>query len=309
MVGRAPRLAFMLPDGDHLVEVNGVTQWVGVRGSDRATVPLLVIHGGPGANNWIYEQTVGTALAAHRTVVLHEQRGCGRATPPPDPDAYSLETLVSDIHGVVDLLDVPQVDLLGWSFGADLASRVALERPDRVRRLVLQAPALDFTDDVVPNYLLRNFLEAATPRVRDDIAHVVASDGDPWERMSRLWPVVDAETAARVGYSSPEHAARADGLYEELRIGTNMDMLAALTRAPAPTAHTAVDPVVPRLGEIRQPTLVMAGARDRNVDPDRARGFADAIRDVRLAWFPNAAHMLELEEPDAYVAELLAFLD
>lgn len=88
-----------------------------------------------------------------------------------------------------------------------------------------------------------------------------------------------------------------------------MDMLAALTRAPAPTAHTAVDPVVPRLGEIRQPTLVMAGARDRNVDPDRARGFADAIRDVRLAWFPNAAHMLELEEPDAYVAELLAFLD
>lgn len=296
----------MLPNGDHLVEVNGATQWLGVRGSGHATVPLLVIHGGPGANNWVYEQTVGARLAARRTVVLHEQRGCGRATPA--PDGYSLSALVTDVHGVIDLLGVPQVDLLGWSFGADLATRVTLERPDRVRRLVLQAPALDFTDDVVPEYLLRSFLEAATPRVRDAVARVVAGDGTPWERLGQLWPVIDAETAARVGYSSPENAARADQLHEELGIGTNMSMLTALTRPPAPAAPTAIDPVVPRLGQIGQPTLVMAGAHDHNVDPDRARGFARAIPDARLVWFEDSAHMLELEEPAAYVAALEAFL-
>lgn len=77
-----------------------------------------------------------------------------------------------------------------------------------------------------------------------------------------------------------------------------MDMLIALT---APIARAAVDPVVPRLGQIQQPALVMAGAHDHNVDPERAKDVADAIPDARLAWFPNAAHMLGLEEPDAYV--------
>lgn len=298
-----PRLAAMLSDGDHLVEVNGATQWLGVRGSDRGTVPLLVIHGGPGANNWIFERAVTKKLAERRTLVLHEQRGCGRATPAPDPATYSLDTLVADVQGVIDLLDVPQVDLLGWSFGADLATRVTLERPERIRRLVLQAPALDFLDDATPEYLLHSFLELASPTARDAVAAVVNGPGTGWERINRLWPVVDAETANRVGYRDAETAARAAQLYDELGVGTNNDMLLALTSQPA------TDRVVPLLGDIQIPTLVMAGAHDHNVDPERAKAFADAIPGAQLAWFPNAAHMIELEEPDAYVMELLAFLD
>jgi proline iminopeptidase len=304
--GEALRRATMLREGEHLVEVNGAVQWLGVRGASLATVPLLIIHGGPGANNWIYDQTVGAKLAAVRTVVLHEQRGCGRATPGPEPDAYTLDALVADVHGVIDLLDAPQVDLLGWSFGADLVARVALERPNRVRRLILQAPALDFTQEIVPEYLLRSFLEAASPSVQADVESVVTDEGDAWERVHRLWSVVDIETVNRVGYSSTEHAARATRLYEQLGIGTNMDMLTALTE---PIARAAVDPVVPRLGQIQQSALVMVGAHDHNIDPERAKAVASAIPDARLAWFSNAAHMLELEEPDAYIMELLAFLE
>lgn len=98
---------------------------------------------GPGAHNWIYEQTVGAELAKHRTLVLHEQRGCGRATPKPErPTRW--KGFSPNIHVVPDLLEAPRVDLLGWSFGADLVARVALERPDRAHRLVLQASGLDF---------------------------------------------------------------------------------------------------------------------------------------------------------------------
>ena len=99
----APRLPLMLSDGDQLVEVNGAVQWLGVRGSECTTTPLVVVHGGPGANNWIYEKSVGEDLAARRTLVLHEQRGCGRATPRPPSDAYTLAALVADLHAVIAL--------------------------------------------------------------------------------------------------------------------------------------------------------------------------------------------------------------
>ena len=170
----------MFEDGCHLLEVNGAVQWLGVHEASRATVPLVVLHGGPGASNWIYEQSVAAAIACQRTLVLHEQRGCGRATPARDT-AYSIESLVADVQAVIDRLEVGQVDLLGWSFGADLAARVVLERPDRVRRLVLQAPALDFSADAVPEYLLSSHLELASPDVRDDVARVVHSPGRPWD--------------------------------------------------------------------------------------------------------------------------------
>lgn len=292
----------MLTDGDYLIEANGAVQWLGVRGAGLATVPLVVLHGGPGANNWIYEQCVASAIARERTLVLHEQRGCGRAGPPTPGLDYSMKSLVADVEAVIDLLAVERVDLLGWSFGADLATRVALKRPDRVRRLVLQAPALDFTEDRVPEYLMTSYLELSSPDIRDDVSRVVHGPGFPWDRMHQLWSVLDGETADRVGYHQPQKAVRARQLYDEFGIGTNMDMLQALT------AQGLEDSVVHRLGEIPHPTLVITGSHDHNVDPSRTRSVARAIRHSRVVEFTASAHMPDLEEPGPYVEALLRFL-
>jgi proline iminopeptidase len=292
----------MLANGDHLVEANGAVQWLGVRGAGLGTVPLLVLHGGPGANNWIFEQCVAQGIASRRTLVLHEQRGCGRSGPGAGVD-HSSEALIADIGAVIDLLGVRQVDLLGWSFGGHLAVRVTVEQPARVRRLILQAPALDFTTDAVAEYLLRSYLELASPEVRDEVARVVGGAGTPWERVLRLLPLLDPATFDRVGYHQSEKAARADRLYERFGVGTNMDMLTALM------TDTAGEPVVPRLGAIQQSALVITGAHDHNVDPERTEAVARAIPRARLVRFANSAHMPDLEEPELYVDTVLDFLD
>ena len=120
--------------------------------------------------------------------------------------------------------------------------------------------------------------------------------------MHQLWPGLDRETADRVAYHQPDKGIRAAQLYAEFGVGTNMDMLNALT------AHAPAEPVMPRLGTIQQPTLVMTGAHDHNVDPRRTESIARAIPHARTVLFAASAHMSELEEPHAYAAALLDFL-
>lgn len=294
--------AGMLSDGDHLVKINGATQWLGVRGAEARTVPLLVVHGGPGANNWIFEQCPCPAVAARRTVVLHEQRGCGRSGPAPK-DSYSLQVLADDVRGVIEALGVPHVDLLGWSFGGYLAARVALDHPGLVRRLVLQAPALDFASGATAEYLLSSFQALASPTFRDQAIRIAQGTGSPWEKVLKVWSTVDAQTVDHVGYHQAASAEKANRLYDRFGIGTNMDMLNALT-AQAPGDRTAG-----RLGSIRQPALVLTGVHDHNVDPAATAQVAQVIPGARLVRFAQSAHMPDLEETDIYAHQLLAFLE
>lgn len=50
-------------DGEYGVELNGIKHWVKVEGESHQTVPLVVLHGGPGGNHYTFERTVGPLLS------------------------------------------------------------------------------------------------------------------------------------------------------------------------------------------------------------------------------------------------------
>lgn len=63
-----------------------------------------------------------------------------------------------------------------------------------------------------------------------------------------------------------------------------------------------------RLGEIRAPTLVIAGADDPATPPEHAELIRDAIPDSRLVVIPDAAHLANVERPEAVTAAILDHL-
>lgn len=73
----------------------------------------------------------------HWRVVALDLRGHGRS---PWTLDYELPDMVTDVIGVVDSLELAQVDLVGHSMGAMVAYLLAQRAPDRVRRLVLVEP-------------------------------------------------------------------------------------------------------------------------------------------------------------------------
>jgi 3-oxoadipate enol-lactonase len=61
-----------------------------------------------------------------------------------------------------------------------------------------------------------------------------------------------------------------------------------------------------RLGRITAPTLVIAGAEDPATPPLHGQGIANSIPDARLDIVPHAAHLANVEQPQAITDRILA---
>jgi 2-hydroxymuconate-semialdehyde hydrolase len=99
--------------------------------------PALFIHGsGPGVSAWANWRLAMPVLAASRRIIAPDMVGFG-STDRPAAVAYTLDTWVQQALDLLDALDLPQVDLVGNSFGGALSLALTIRAPERVRRLVL----------------------------------------------------------------------------------------------------------------------------------------------------------------------------
>ncbi|TMC53707.1 MAG: alpha/beta fold hydrolase, partial [Chloroflexi bacterium] len=76
------------------VPVTGGRVWYQVVGRGDG-VPLLLLHGGPGAPHDYLEPLA--ALAAERPVIFYDQLGCGQSDKPDDPSLWTLERFVAEL--------------------------------------------------------------------------------------------------------------------------------------------------------------------------------------------------------------------
>jgi 2-hydroxymuconate-semialdehyde hydrolase len=99
--------------------------------------PLLMIHGsGPGVSAWANWRLAMPVLAASRRVIAPDMVGFGY-TDRPAGITHNMDTWVQQALDLLDALDLPQVDLVGNSFGGALSLALTIRAPERVRRLVL----------------------------------------------------------------------------------------------------------------------------------------------------------------------------
>lgn len=123
--------------------------------------PVLMIHGsGPGVSAYANWRLVMPKLAESRRVIAPDMAGFG-FTDRPAGAVYSMDNWVAQAIGLIDALDLPQVDLVGNSFGGALSLALAIRHPQRVRRLVLMGaagisfpltPALDAVWGYTPSF-------------------------------------------------------------------------------------------------------------------------------------------------------------
>jgi len=103
--------------------------------------PVLMIHGsGPGVSAYANWRLVMPELAKDRRVIAPDMAGFG-FTDRPAGAAYTMDGWVAQAIGLIDALDLTQVDLVGNSFGGALSLALAIRHPERVRRLVLMGAA------------------------------------------------------------------------------------------------------------------------------------------------------------------------
>jgi pimeloyl-ACP methyl ester carboxylesterase len=118
--------------------VNGLEMYYEVHGN--GGTPLVLIHGAFSTIDLDFGRVI-PALAATRQVIAVELQGHGRTADIDRPLSYEL--MAGDIAALLNHLEVPQADIFGYSIGAAIATELALQHPDLVRKLVMATPSFD----------------------------------------------------------------------------------------------------------------------------------------------------------------------
>ena len=261
--------------------------------------PAVYVHGlGGSATNWT---DLGWLLSDTLEGTAIDLPGFGRSDPPTD---YRLDTHVRAVVTFLESDGRGPVHLFGNSLGGAVVTRVAAERPDLVRTLTLVSPALPV---LVPR-------RGTDPRVALPAVPLLGSAIQRYlgrlsveQRAKGLIGLVFADPSLvppqRWRETQDEIARRRDlPWYDEALIRSLRGLIAAfLGRGRRALWRQARD--------IRVPTLIVWGARDRLVSVSLARKAARLFPQAHLLVLPDCGHVSQIEDPTAVAAavrELLA---
>lgn len=291
--------------GEHQIVVDGVRFWYRVAGPARPGVaPLVFLHGGPGYNSHSFAVQAGPALERTMQVVYYDQRGSGRSERP-WTDEYSVERLVQDVEGLRQALGVPQVALMGHSFGGSLALEYAATHPERVSRMVLVGPASDIPAACAArvDYLAQRYA-ADLARARGDTA---GRKGVPRDDCDLAFNTLAGEAARRVNdevmFPDPARGKAQDSIDTAGGLRNTGELSRALWSNGFLTYRFA------RHDRVRMPVLILAGAEDYAIGLPSQRALAKTLPAARLTEYAGAGHFPYLDVPERFTRDVERFLD
>jgi pimeloyl-ACP methyl ester carboxylesterase len=192
-------------------------------------------------------------------VMQMDFRGQGGSERPRSRDGYSVEGYAADMLAVASEAGVETPILLGYSHAADGATFAALDKPSRVRALVLVEPAL-----FLNKAELKKRLRLAEAGKLDEALRVTFKFANP--RMT------EKELDAAVANAKEYYGGNGESFVGE----TSARLNSPITKD--------------RLARIKVPTLVVGGTRS-NIRSNVARA-ARAIPDASVVWIEGADHFL-----------------
>jgi proline iminopeptidase len=259
-------------------------------------VPLVVVHGGPGATHDYLEPLV--ALGTERPVVFYDQLGAGRSDAPNDLSLWTNDRLVAELTTLIDSFPYPTVHLLGQSWGALVVTEYALRQPARVAGLVLADPVLSVPRFAAGTVALRS---ALPPEVRQVLDRHEASGTTDSE---------EYQTATLAFYN--RHMCRLDPWPEPFQRSISQMNMVVYEQMYGPNDFTVTGTekdydLTDRLDRLDVPVLFLCGRYDWSRPEDTAF-FSELIRGAEIVVFEESSHMPHLEEPDLYLQVLRTFL-
>jgi len=246
--------------------------------------PLVLIMGFSGrGGDWRFQTS---AFKKHYQVITFDNRGVGKTDKPDGP--YTIRMMADDTIGLMDYLGIDRAHILGMSMGGMIAQELAINYPDRVKKLVLACTLangeanrdelLNFSPELLEVLESADQSDAGIRKVTSSIA-IYAFGHNKW-----LWRII-------------------------LPILMRIHILLVGTRGfkgqyEAVHTHDTLD----KLHSIQAPTMVIAGTADQVIPPSCSEVIAKQIPDARLVKVENGSHAFFFEMRGRFNQEVLNFL-
>jgi pimeloyl-ACP methyl ester carboxylesterase len=239
--------------------------------------PVLLVNG-LGAHTAMW-RVLETALHGFRLIEF-DAPGTGRSATPIVP--LGVSGLARLAAGVLDAVGVERADVLGYSMGGIVTQQLALDAPDRVRRIVLVATSCGLGS--VPSNVMA-MLNLVTPlRFMSRRFYSRTIGGMTGGRARHDTEFVRQHGALRLRY-----APSARGYFGQLITMTGWSSL-------------------PRLSEIPHPALVIGGEDDPLSPPANALMLARGLPDARVLLAPGEGHLLLMDSESVTHEPIRRFL-
>jgi 3-oxoadipate enol-lactonase len=236
--------------------------------------PVLVLSNSLGTTLAMWDEQA-PALSVRFRLLRYDHRGHGGSPVPPGP--YTIQDLGLDVIALLDRLEVERFSFCGLSLGGMVGMWLASEAPERIDHLVLCCTSAHFDPD------------AYESRARTVRQHGVTKIAET---------VLERWFTPAFRESRPEVAEWAINMLRDTPPEGYAGCCEAIAAAELPG----------RLGVIRAPTLVIAGADDPAAPPDQAELISDSIPNASLEVIPDAAHLANVEQPEAITQAILDHL-
>lgn len=272
------------PPPSAFVPLGGMQVHVRDEGRRDDPVPIVLLHGTSASlhtwDGWV------RALENQRRVIRVDMPGFGLTGPTPDGD-YTIEAYTRFAIAVLDHFGLQHCVMAGNSFGGWVAWETALAQPGRVDALILvdsagyaiQSESVPIGFRVAKIPVLNRIMDVTLPRslVASSVRNVY---GDP----SKVTPEL------------------VDRYYEiTLREGNRASLVQRFAQAPL-----GIDEA--RIRELKVPTLILWGGRDRLIPLEYGALFNRDIAGSRLVVFDDLGHVPQEEDPARTVATVKDFL-
>jgi pimeloyl-ACP methyl ester carboxylesterase len=252
---------------------------------DGSGPPLLYIHG-----IWDIHTLQADPFPFHEqlaekyTVTMPVHPGCGESTGM--SDITEIEDLAFHYLDLLDALEIKQATVVGFSLGGWIATEMAVRNPERIGQLVL----IDSAGLQVPGTL-----------VGDLFMYVLHRDGGVMQELRELlFKDPDSTIAHEIipdgRVNIPDEVLRYKSVTLAARVGWEPPYLFDKK-------------LLGRLHRITSPTLVLWGEQDRLIPMANGQAYVDNIPQASLQIVKDAGHSTIIEQPEACVERIAAFLD
>ena len=268
-------------------------------------IKVLLLHGGPGATDELYECFDVWFPGAGIEYYYYDQLGSFRSDVPEDPSLWTLERFVDEVEQVrIALgLDSSNFVLLGQSWGGLLAMEYAVHHQQNLKGLVIS-----------------NMMSSS--KLYNEYAHNV------------LMPTMDQEILAEIKQFEAD-GNTSDPRYEELLMEHHYVLHVCrmpVEQWPDPVMRSLghINPAIyvpmqgpselglsgsleswDRSGDLKDidvPTLVIGAAHD-TMDPEHMKWMSEQLPQGEFLLCPNGSHLAQFDDPQHYFPGLINFLN
>jgi 3-oxoadipate enol-lactonase len=254
----------------------GVTLNTSVDGPEGA--PWVVLSNSLGADLTTWEGQVDLLTRKYR-VLRYDQRGHGQSDAPDGP--FSFKMLVADALAVMDQHGVKKADWIGLSMGGMTGMGLAIHHADRFGRMVV-ADARSVATDAYKQM----WDQRVAAIEKGGVEAIVEGSLGLWltGEFRAANPLVTAACAEIIkgtsakGYIASCYALRALDYFKDL-------------------------------DKINIPVLYLCGGKDKGAPPEEMQQMAKVTPGARYVEIPDAGHVANINQPEAFNSALADFLD